>query len=159
MILLLWKVSSRRRTGCPVSDHFPSSLMSATVFGSGGICFLLALKSWLCCVEGGQPLNDFSGGVVPFVVSKFVWVLLWKWKGWALLHLYIVWILDSLSVLLQRLCGLQGGCGIVFRILWRAVRLVDSSQLCWKVVEENEANFIADDSDDEKVYRLEPKWR
>lgn len=45
MILLLWKVSSRRRTGCPVSDHFPSSLMSATVFGSGGICFLLALKS------------------------------------------------------------------------------------------------------------------
>lgn len=72
MILLLWKVSSRRRTGCPVSDHFTSSLMSVTVFGSGGICFLLALKSWLCCVEGVQPLDDFSGGVVPFVVSKFV---------------------------------------------------------------------------------------
>lgn len=138
--------------------------MSASVFGSGGICFLLALKSWLCCVEGGQPLDDFSGGVVPFVVSKFVEFFCENGRDGLYFICtsfgYLIHYIDTYltPVLLQRLCGLQGGCGIVFRILWRAVRLVDSSQLCWKVVEENEANFIADDSD-EKVYRLEPKWR
>lgn len=159
MILLLWKVSSRRRTGCHVSDHFPSSLMSATVFGSGGICFSSSSEELTLLCWRWAASRWLLWWCRPIRCLEVCWVLLWKWKGWALLHLYIVWILDSLSVLLQRLCGLQGGCGIVFRILWRAVRLVDSSQLCWKVVEENEANFIADDSDDEKVYRLEPKWR
>lgn len=28
-----------------------------------------SVECWLWCVEGGQPLDDFSGGVVPFVVS------------------------------------------------------------------------------------------
>lgn len=42
--------------------------MSATAFGSGGVSFLRALQSD-DCVEGGQPLYDFSDGVVLFVVS------------------------------------------------------------------------------------------
>lgn len=71
----------------------------------------------LCCVEGRQPFDDFSGGVVHSLCRSSLSSSLWIWRGWVLLHMYIVWRHDSLSVWLLRLCGLQGGCGAVFRFL------------------------------------------
>lgn len=52
------------------------------------------------------------------------WFLLWIWREWAFLHLYIVWRIGSLSVWLQRMFGLQSGSGVVFRILLECCSLL-----------------------------------
>lgn len=65
-------MSSRRRNGCPVSVpfHVLSSLMSATVFGSGGVCFLLALESVDVAVLKVDSLSTTSLVVLSHSLSR-----------------------------------------------------------------------------------------
>lgn len=111
MILLLWKVSSRRKKVV----LFPSLSIILTVWCQPlsskkevmvsvffELCRVLTLMCWRW--SASRWLLWWCRPVRCLVVCL---VLLWIWRGWALPHIYIFWRLDSLSVWLQRLCALH----------------------------------------------------